>query len=152
MFLDLQSTNRLLGCPQDFLLYAIVLCDGSQGAADPCAASSLNVIGASAEVAASPSADVSEARPSAADTAATQRVTGGGCQPAVAPKLTAAEAWVALQLYTASTGKYAAGGAAFMAAVYGVGELPQARRLQRAARTRGFIISALSQSAWLTCG
>lgn len=43
--------------------------------------------------------------------------------------MTGEEGWRALQLYMASTGKYAAGGSAFMALVYGVGELSQVRNL-----------------------
>ena len=152
MALELQLSDRLHGCSQDFLLYAIVLCDGSQHAAVPGATESSDATGSSTAAAAMPSVDGPEARPDAPGKAAPQRVAGGGSQPASAPKLTAAEAWAALQLYTASTGKYAAGGSAFMAPVYGVGELPQARCLQRAAGPRDFMITSLSQRDRLMCG
>ena len=124
-------------CSQDFLLYAIVLCDGSQrsaeahhqGATVPDAAET------SMGLLPTPSADTSTAGSEANSTscaAPSQRTANRGCQqPAPTLRLTAAEAWAALQLYTASTGKYAAGGSAFMAPVYGVGELPQARPLQQ---------------------
>ena len=124
-----------------------MLCDGAQrdvqlyhagatGSSD--AVASAGAVGA-------PPADASGPRPEAADastTAAAQQVPDGDRQPAAAPRLTAAEAWAALQLYTASTGKYAAGGSAFMAPVYGVGELPQARRLQRVAPKDIPVVSA----------
>ena len=45
--------------------------------------------------------------------------------------MTAEQGWHALQLYMTSAGKYAAGGSALMAPVYGVGELPQVSHFWR---------------------
>ena len=125
------SSYVLMRCSQDFLLYAIVLCDGAQRCTDaqPSAAGNSH----------SPSAPEGQAAavPAAASTslpAAGVGPTAGAGPPqsadsqsrrAGAAPLTAAEARRALRLYQASAGKYAAGGSAFMAPVYGVGELPQ---------------------------
>ena len=118
-------------CSQDFLLYAIVLCDSAQRSSDaqPSAAGSSHSSAApGARTAAAPSA--ASASPPSADAGAAAgdgppQAPGSQRQCVASAVMTAAQARRALRLYQASAGKYAAGGSAFMAPVYGVGELPQ---------------------------
>ncbi len=118
-------------CSQDFLLYAIVLCDSTQRCTDtqPSAVGTSHSSAApEAQAAAAPSAasaSRSNADAGAAAEAGPPQSADSQSRCAAAASTTAAEARRALRLYQASAGKYAAGGSAFMAPVYGVGELPQ---------------------------
>ena len=139
---------------QEFLLYAIVLCDSAQRsqAADSTVLSSPERAAAGAAVAAAASSTLSGTPPDAcvvAAGAAPQQSADGHSQRAAGALMTAAEARRALQLYTASTGKYAAGGSAFMAPVYGVGELPQVHRKCCPAMTCALVIK--QQRPCITC-
>lgn len=111
---------------QNIVLYAIAMCDSDQHAAVAEIAEKNSSLG-STQTGADHAQSVSDEaighgqqqqHVSSRNSAQSARV-----QDAIA--MTAEEGWRALQLYMASTGKYAAGGSAFMALVYGVGELSQ---------------------------
>lgn len=127
-FVQLLQSEGLSEQLQDVVLYSIAMCDSNQAAAARDAAAGLPQTrspaaaeaGGSTEQQAEAGAQLpqEQARGSDAEGA-------GGGQRAVL--MTAEDGWRALQLYMASAGKYAAGGSAFMALLYGVGELPQVR-------------------------
>ena len=133
-------THMLIRHLQDFLLYAIVLCDSAQrsaGSDHSTASHSRSDSGAASAARSAPPLSQPAAHVEARRRAGSQQSVDHHSQHSASALVTAAEARRALRLYTASTGKYAAGGSAFMAPVYGVGELPQVRMtaVERLART-----------------
>jgi len=122
----LTPRKMLMRCLQDFLLYAIVLCDSAQRSTDaqPSAGGTAHS-SAAPEAQAAASASLPAADVGAMAGAGPPQLAESQSRHAAEAPMTAAEARRALRLYQASAGKYAAGGSAFMAPVYGVGELPQ---------------------------
>lgn len=135
-FLEVLQSEGLSEQLQDIVLYSIALCDRDQRAAAECrAAAGLeeapsaagSLMGGRSDSQSGAEQQQSEAGPQLSHEAPCSSEAEGAAEGQVPALMTAEDAWQALQLYMASTGKYAAGGSAFMALVYGVGELPQVR-------------------------
>lgn len=110
---------------QNIVLYAIAMCDSDQHAAVAETAEKNSSLGSTKTGTDHTQSASDEAIGHGQQQHASSSTSAQSARVQDAIAMTGEEGWRALQLYMASTGKYAAGGSAFMALVYGVGELSQ---------------------------